>query len=81
MKGFTKASSSDPTSEQGHIIGLICIATGYAQEGTVFLDGTGGVPPPIWRLDPSGFAELEVPARELFYHDLPELKATSGLQN
>ncbi|KIV99839.1 uncharacterized protein PV09_08508 [Verruconis gallopava] len=70
MKGFTV--TKDSGNNTGHVIGQFIIASGFAIAGMTFLDGTGGVPPPTWGIDPSGFAELRVPARELFYHDLPE---------
>jgi pimeloyl-ACP methyl ester carboxylesterase len=70
MKGFTH--SQDATvSSTGKVIGLVVMASGFAQPGMAFLDASNGVPPPSWRIDPSGFAEIQVPARELFYHDLP----------
>jgi len=47
------------------------IATGFVQTGVGFLEGFGGQPPPIWKLTPEGYCEIVVPARELFYHDLP----------
>jgi pimeloyl-ACP methyl ester carboxylesterase len=71
IKSFT-AKDGTASSNAGHVIGLFVIASGFAQPGMVFLDGSGGKPPPMWRLDPSGFSELQVPAREAFYHDLPE---------
>ena len=64
--------ATERTDEAGRVIGIVNVATGFTIAGMAFLDGTGGQPPPIWRLDPSGFAELQVPARGLFYHDLPE---------
>jgi pimeloyl-ACP methyl ester carboxylesterase len=70
MKDLTSVSSLT-----GRIIGLVVIASGYAQPGMAFLDGTGGTPPPTWRLHPSGFAELQVPAQALFYDDLPQAEA------
>jgi pimeloyl-ACP methyl ester carboxylesterase len=73
MKGFTRSKDASATSaSKAYVIGLIIIASGFSQPNMAFLDGTGGNPPPSWRLDPSGFAEIQVPARELFYHDLPE---------
>jgi pimeloyl-ACP methyl ester carboxylesterase len=71
MKGFTRSKDapSSPTNS-GHVIGLITMASTFAQEGMAFLDATGGQPPPSWRID-DGFAEIQVPARPLFYHDLP----------
>jgi pimeloyl-ACP methyl ester carboxylesterase len=71
MKGFTRPKDTPTSPTQGYVIGNIVIASGFTQAGKAFLDGTGGNPPPSWRLDPSGFAELQVDARELFYHDLP----------
>jgi pimeloyl-ACP methyl ester carboxylesterase len=72
MKGFCRPKDATLTStSEGYIIGLIVIASVYAQAGMTFLDGTGGKPPPSWRFDPDGFAEIQAPARELFYHDLP----------
>jgi len=72
MKGFTRPKDAAASSKsKGYVIGLVVIASGFTQSGMAFLDGTDGKPPPSWRLDPSGFAEIQVPARELFYHDLP----------
>jgi len=72
MKGFTRQKdAAAPSTRTGYVTGLIVIASGFAQPGMAFLDGFGGNPPPTWRMDPSGFAEIQVPARELFYHDLP----------
>jgi pimeloyl-ACP methyl ester carboxylesterase len=72
IKGLTRPKNTISLSTNtGYVIGLVVIASGFAQSGMAFLDGTGGQPPPSWRLDPSGFAELQVPSRELFYHDLP----------
>lgn len=45
---------------------------GFAQTGVSFLDAIGGVPPPLWRFDASGFARLQGDPREAFYHDLEE---------
>jgi len=72
IKGLTKSNSTSTTG--GHVVGYVMIATGFTVTGKCFFDGfPGGVPPPIWRLDhEAGFLFLEVPARELFYHDLPE---------
>jgi pimeloyl-ACP methyl ester carboxylesterase len=78
IKGFTRPK--DTPKPSGYVIGLILIASGFAQPGMAFLDGTGGTPPPTWRLDPSGFAELQVPARELFYHDLPEAEGDEWVE-
>ncbi|KAK4460756.1 hypothetical protein QBC42DRAFT_271718 [Cladorrhinum samala] len=40
------------------------------------MDPFFGHPPPSWRVNKAtGFAELVVPPRELFYHDLPEDEA------
>jgi pimeloyl-ACP methyl ester carboxylesterase len=64
-EGFT------PSTDQGHVVGLIMMATGFAKTGFSFIDGLGGKPPPSWKIDPSGFAEITVDTRELFYHDLP----------
>jgi pimeloyl-ACP methyl ester carboxylesterase len=72
MKGFTlsKDAQASPTNK-GHVIGLITMASTFSQTGMAFLDATGGKPPPSWGVDDDGFAQIQVPARELFYHDLP----------
>jgi len=74
IKGLSKPKDGNPSDDKsaGYVIGLILIATGFAATGISFLDLVGGKPPPTWILDPSGFAEVVVDARELFYHDLPE---------
>jgi pimeloyl-ACP methyl ester carboxylesterase len=72
IKGFTRLrNSAAPARGNSYVIGLVVIASGYAQPDMAFLDGFGGNPPPSWRLDPSGYAEIQVSARELFYDDLP----------
>src|ERR1700712_1195112 len=73
MKGFTHSKDAAASStSKGYVIGHAVIASGFNQGGMAFLDGTGGQPPPSWRIEPTGFAVIQVPARELFYHDLPE---------
>jgi pimeloyl-ACP methyl ester carboxylesterase len=75
MKGFTRPKDAAALSTNtGYVVGLIVIASGFAQSGMAFLDATNGQPPPSWRIDPSGFAEIQVPERELFYHDLPAVE-------
>jgi pimeloyl-ACP methyl ester carboxylesterase len=72
LKGFTRPKDAAASStNKGYVIGHIVIASSFSQAGIAFLDSTGGNPPPSWRIDPSGFAEIQVDARELFYHDLP----------
>lgn len=80
IKGFTRprdaAVESSSTSETGHVIGLILIASGCTLTGMAFMDPFFGHPPPSWRANKAtGFAELVTPPRELFYHDLPEDEA------
>lgn len=56
----------------GHVIGLILIASGFTLTGLSFMDPFFGRPPPSWRINKeTGYAELVTPPRELFYHDLP----------
>jgi pimeloyl-ACP methyl ester carboxylesterase len=77
--GFAKprdaSSSSIATStrvKEGHVIGLILIASGFTLTGLAFMDPFFGHPPPSWRVNTTtGFAELVAPPAELFYHDLP----------
>ncbi|PTB38101.1 uncharacterized protein TrAFT101_011794 [Trichoderma asperellum] len=55
----------------GHVIGLILIASGYTFTGLAFMDPFFGRPPPTWRVNKAtGFAEIVIPTREFFYHDL-----------
>ncbi|KAI9649653.1 hypothetical protein NHQ30_002234 [Ciborinia camelliae] len=76
VKGLTRRKPDDlqSTNNQptGHVLGLVMMACGFGQTGISFIDAIGGTPPPLWRFDDSGFATLELPARESFYHDLPE---------
>ncbi|RDL30686.1 Uncharacterized protein BP5553_10031 [Venustampulla echinocandica] len=75
IKGLTRPKQNASSSEKetsGHVIGLIMLASGFTVTGSSFIDGFGGKPPPIWNLNPeSGFVDLLVDPRELFYHDLP----------
>jgi pimeloyl-ACP methyl ester carboxylesterase len=75
IKGLTRSKVHDASSKtDGYVQGLILLSSGFGQTGVSFIDGLGGVPPPTWRLDTSGFATLTnvIPSKELFYHDLPQ---------
>ncbi|KAL5348094.1 hypothetical protein ACLOAV_006574 [Pseudogymnoascus australis] len=74
----TSQSNSDQSqaSNQGFVIGLILIASGFTLTGVAFMDPFFGHPPPSWRVNKeTGYAELVTPPRELFYHDVPEEEA------
>jgi len=74
VRGLTRLKqdvASPKEASSGHVIGIIMIASGFVVTGVGFLEGLGGKPPPLWTLDPSGFAVLVGDPRELFYHDLP----------
>ncbi|TVY82441.1 Methylesterase [Lachnellula suecica] len=75
IKGLTKPKqdSSVPTNKSsGFVVGVAMIASGFPITGVAFLDGFGGKPPPYWKADEeTGFLDLLVDIRELFYHDLP----------
>ncbi|KAF2009347.1 alpha/beta-hydrolase [Aaosphaeria arxii CBS 175.79] len=61
-----------PGHREGHVVGLILIASGFTLTGLAFMDPFLGVPPPSWRVNKeTGFAELVAQPRDLFYHDLP----------
>lgn len=80
IKGFAQprgaVSETSAAATSGHVIGLILIASGCTLAGMAFMDPFFGHPPPSWRVNKAtGFAELVVPPRELFYHDLPEDEA------
>jgi pimeloyl-ACP methyl ester carboxylesterase len=70
-----EASTSPPAAEQppqqGHVTGLILIASGFTLSGLTFMAPLFNHPPPAWRANWStGFAELNGPPTELFYHDV-----------
>ncbi|PLN84498.1 alpha/beta-hydrolase [Aspergillus taichungensis] len=76
IKGFTKPQDTAHDTQQGYVIGLILIASGFTLTGWSFMDPFLGHPPPSWRVnDETGYAELVTPPRELFYHDLPQEEA------
>jgi len=76
IKGFARprhAVETSPSATTGHVVGLILIATGCNLTGVAFMDPFFGHPPPSWRVNKAtGFAELVVPPREFFYHDVPQ---------
>jgi len=75
IKGFAK-SKNGSNSEEGHVIGLILIASGYNLTGVAFMDPFFGRPPPGWRVNnETGYADIVTPPRELFYHDLLQSEA------
>lgn len=70
IKGLTQHPKDDPS---GHVIGYVMIATGFTVTNKTFLEGFDGKPPPIWDLDfKTGYVNITVDPRDLFYHDLPE---------
>ncbi|KAF7557082.1 hypothetical protein G7Z17_g905 [Cylindrodendrum hubeiense] len=72
LKGLTLPKTGAST-ESGHVIGFMLIASGFMVTGVTFLEGLGGKPPPIWKEDTdTGLAVFTVDPRDLFYHDLPE---------
>ncbi|KXX75824.1 DNA replication ATP-dependent helicase/nuclease DNA2 [Madurella mycetomatis] len=74
MSASTRAHHTDQsqTPTAGHVIGLILIASGFTLTGLSFMDPLFGRPPPSWRINSAtGYADLVISPRELFYHDLP----------
>lgn len=72
VKGFAKPRGAAPDSSTGHVIGIILIASGYTLTGFAFMDPFFGIPPPQWRINKeTGFADIVMPPRQFFYHDLP----------
>lgn len=68
----TQDQDQSLTPTTGHVIGLILIASGFTLTGLAFMDPFFGHPPPSWRVNhETGYAELVLPPREIFYHDLP----------
>jgi pimeloyl-ACP methyl ester carboxylesterase len=62
--------SQTPTA--GHVIGLILMASGFTFTGLAFMDPFLGHPPPTWRVNKAtGYADIVVSPRKMFYHDLP----------
>lgn len=75
VKGFTDTPNQTRTPT-GCVIGIILIASGFTMTGLSFMDPFFGRPPPSWRVNnDTGYAEIVIPPRELFYHDLPEKEA------
>ncbi|KAI0521615.1 alpha/beta-hydrolase [Xylaria bambusicola] len=71
IKGFAR-SREEPASATGHVVGLILIASGFTFTGLAFMDPFLGRPPPSWRVNrETGYAEIVMSPREMFYHDLP----------
>ncbi|EPE29621.1 alpha/beta-Hydrolase [Glarea lozoyensis ATCC 20868] len=67
IKGLT--AKQDNSS--GRVVGLIMLASGFAQTGKTFMSGLDNKPPPFWVADTTtGFATLVVDPLPLFYHDL-----------
>ncbi|KAH6895989.1 Alpha/beta hydrolase fold-1 [Thelonectria olida] len=76
LKGLTKPKGAEPPSEgdaSGHVIGFFMIATGFIVSGLTFMQMLRGTPPPSWKENTeTGFADIVIDPREMFYHDLPE---------
>ncbi|KAK1761745.1 hypothetical protein QBC33DRAFT_614681 [Phialemonium atrogriseum] len=73
IRGLTRPKGPPEASSSGHVIGIVVMATGFMPTGVGFLEGFGGKPPPIWKLDEErGLAVITVDQRELLYHDLPK---------
>lgn len=74
MKGLTrpKQHQDNGNSGHGHVIGFAMISSVFTVTGAPFVDGTGKHPPWMTENLSTGFIEITVPARDVFYHDLPE---------
>lgn len=84
VKGFTRPKPGDLTTTQdqsqsqstGYVIGIILIASGFTLTGLAFMDPFLGHPPPAWVVNKeTGYADIVVSPRELFYHDVPDDEA------
>ncbi|KAK4221650.1 Alpha/beta hydrolase family-domain-containing protein [Podospora fimiseda] len=72
VKGFEQPVSAT----KGHVIGLILIASGFSFTGLAFMDLFLGQTPPFFRVNKeTGFADLALPPRQFFYHDLSDDEA------
>lgn len=74
IKGLAKPIHPQTPADQGngYVIGLILIASGFTLTGLSFMDPLFGHPPPAWRVNKgTGFADIVVSPRDLFYHDVP----------
>ncbi|PNP38447.1 hypothetical protein TGAMA5MH_09528 [Trichoderma gamsii] len=78
IKGFARKragvqdADASKSPAAGHVIGLILIASGYTFTGLAFMDPFFGRAPHFFRVNKAtGFADLAVPPRQFFYHDLP----------
>lgn len=74
IKGFARPrdfATSASADSNGHVIGLVLIASGFTFTGFSFMDPFLGCPPPAWRVNTAtGYAEIVVDPGQLFYHDL-----------
>lgn len=75
IKDLAKPKEVNPEDKSGYIIGFAMIATGFAATGMSFLAPFGGVAPPFFTLNPSGFSILALDPRDFFYHDLSDEEA------
>lgn len=79
IKGFARSrdvATSTPNDSNGHVIGLVLIASGFTFTGFSFMDLFLGRPPPSWRVNAkTGYAEIVMDPRKMFYHDLPKEEA------
>ncbi|KAF2805394.1 alpha/beta-hydrolase [Mytilinidion resinicola] len=76
IQGFTRPKGEEGKGERGHVIGMVYMATGFNPTGVSFLGAFGGKPPPIWNLnEETGFVDLAVDPKDLFYHDIPDEEA------
>jgi pimeloyl-ACP methyl ester carboxylesterase len=92
IKGLTQPKSSkrseekgDESSTQGHVIGLVLIASFLYPSGRAFLDNfPAGEPPAWWQANrTSGFADLQGSSSDIsavFYNDLPADVAASFVE-
>jgi pimeloyl-ACP methyl ester carboxylesterase len=67
IKGLTTKQNNS----SGRVVGLIMLASGFAQTGATFMSILDNKPPPSWVADTkTGFATLVVDPLPLFYHDI-----------
>ncbi|KAL4731536.1 hypothetical protein ACLX1H_000507 [Fusarium chlamydosporum] len=75
IKGLSRKTAEND-GNNGHVIGLFMIGTGFVAPGMSFLEGIGGKPPPTWDADyENNTMPIKVDPVNMLYHDLPEEEA------
>ncbi|KAJ3005754.1 hypothetical protein HKX48_000490 [Thoreauomyces humboldtii] len=82
IRDLARSKTPAVTARDGHVTGLVLIASGFTITGVSFMAPLMDRPPPFWRVNAqTGFAEIVGDPAAVFYHDVPKDQQDLAIAN